>query len=247
MDALVKAAELRGHKVVVEGHDNKVVTVIEAHGEEIAIKLTEKTTQHKTVPAPDESRAKHPWESARRYSFAPSGRLTLEIDEYSRERITKRWQDGPRCQLEDCLNEFFVSVLRFAAVKRNERATRERERLDEERRRQQREQRQRLIAEEQKRLDGLLQDVEAWHLARRIRTYLKAIDESSDEVTDDWIRWAADQADRIDPSVPSPKSILDEVEPPRETSDLLSLLMDGLGWEETPPKNFWARRPWRTR
>lgn len=71
--------------------------------------------------------------------------------------------------------------------------------------------RQREIEEGRARVKELLDQVEAWHLAGRIREYVWAVQVRSGAI-DRWWTWALAQADRIDPRVPSPPLILDEAD-----------------------------------
>ena len=84
---------------------------------------------------------------------------------------------------------------------------RERERLANERA-----ERKRLIREEEGRVDELVASVEAWHLARRVREYVRLVAKTGSGVTEEWTHWALAQAGRIDPTAPNPPSILDEKE-----------------------------------
>lgn len=62
-------------------------------------------------------------------------------------------------------------------------------------------------------------EAEAWHKSQAIRTYIQAARENLIEVrgevvpdsdADGWLRWANNQADRVDPLTDSPPSVLDE-------------------------------------
>jgi hypothetical protein len=70
---------------------------------------------------------------------------------------------------------------------------------------------------EKKRVDDLINEATAWKKAQLIREYLVAVrgeprqegDAEPDGKLDAWLKWAADQADRLDPITPSPPSVLD--------------------------------------
>ena len=74
-----------------------------------------------------------------------------------------------------------------------------------------------LIAAEEARVQELLSESDAWHQSNRIRQFVSAAheraimkgNETSAEHTK-WSEWALKQADRIDPLVESPPSIVDE-------------------------------------
>jgi len=100
------------------------------------------------------------------------------------------------------------------------------ERLDHERRGREQKDRERCRKElfiaqdkEKERLTHLDREVASWHKAQEIRAYVETvrslglkkhgrIDPGSE--MDQWITWAMAQADRYDPLVKSPPSVLDE-------------------------------------
>jgi hypothetical protein len=77
-----------------------------------------------------------------------------------------------------------------------------------------------LIRREKKRVRDLEVEAENWRRAEKIRAYIEAVKKAGglkDRHMDDnslaqWIKWAQEQADRIDPLTASPPSILDEEE-----------------------------------
>lgn len=72
---------------------------------------------------------------------------------------------------------------------------------------------------EQARLNLLHEQTRDWVSAQQIRSYVEAVRTSGPQVvaeayqgleTDKWVFWASQQADRLDPLVASPASVLDE-------------------------------------
>ena len=70
-----------------------------------------------------------------------------------------------------------------------------------------------------RRVDELLDHADAWRQSKNIRGYLGAACDmllerdgaiSTDGQAAEYLRWARDQADRLDPLLPSPPSVLDE-------------------------------------
>lgn len=217
LDALIKAAEGRGFPVAVqaEAWGGWPKTFMTIAGERISFRLVEKLTQHvrSLTPAEEEARAAgRQTHFYGRYSYSASGRLWLEIDERSHaSTIRKRWKDSARHRLEDCLDGFFISALRFVADEKIDQDRKAEEAIAYQRWAEKRAERQRAIEEERAKVKELLDQVEAWHLASRIRAYVWAVQTRSGAI-DRWRTWALAQADRIDPRVPSPPSILDEAD-----------------------------------
>jgi len=217
LDALVKGAEARGFRVRVKHHHHKKEAILEVCGEEISFKLTERFRRTESTSGTEGRRAKgHAWGN---HVYETTGIFEFEIDAYCARSIRRRWRDNSRHRVEDCLNEFFVSALEFASGMRRRDEEWEAERRELARLAQERAERERLIREEEERVNALVEAVEAWHLARRVREYVKLVAKAGPDVTEDWTRWALAQADRIDPTAPSPPSILDEEEEDDDDDD----------------------------
>src|SRR5208283_3851693 len=118
--------------------------------------------------------------------------------------------DGSKQKLEDCLNDFMIGLVRASCVLRSVELQRERwaqERRDQELQRIEMEAK---IKEEQEQFEALIEAVDNWHTSNRISEYIeavrnKAIREHGVVATgsdlEEWIIWAAKQADRLDPFV----------------------------------------------
>jgi hypothetical protein len=78
----------------------------------------------------------------------------------------------------------------------------------------------RRIEEEEKKIKTLKREAAAWLLAERIRNYVAAVRADAAQRPDsggrtkllEWIYWAEQQADRVDPLKKSPESIVDDKE-----------------------------------
>jgi hypothetical protein len=66
---------------------------------------------------------------------------------------------------------------------------------------------------EQERVRALIASAENWRIARNIRDYILEVERGDSMIPPEeralYIKWALDQADRIDPLKQSPPSILD--------------------------------------
>jgi hypothetical protein len=171
------------------------------------------------------------------------GRLTLCLDDvnaYCAYGCRKSWRDAKKQRLEECLNKVVAGMVRCAARKKQHQEEQERRaqkmREEELRRKEEAERRaekRRLIQAEQVRVDSLMQKAQNWTSSQVLRRYIDArrqkhlADHGSIAPNDDfalWLEWATQQADRLDPLVESPQSILDEPVP-----------------EEPKPRNWWER------
>lgn len=115
--------------------------------------------------------------------------------------------DGTRQNIENCLNDFMVALVRTSVCKRNDRPERERrkrERIDQQIRWYEEEKQRK---EETAKLQELVQEATNWRTGHLIRSYVEAIKaaESTTRAGEtnasllQWMTWALEQADKIDP------------------------------------------------
>jgi hypothetical protein len=199
---------LAREKVAVElKSDGKTVAI--CPGAEVEVGIRERLRQ---IEKPPDSN----W-TYKSHDYVPTGNLLIEIHEYA-DGIKRVWEDSDRRKLEDQLPDVVAAILKVGVVLR----LRAEERKKEELRKRQHELEMYELAKqikgEQSRVDQLLTQAADWHRAKQLREYIEAytvthandgqvIDPQSDK--GQWVRWAKEQADRLDPLTPSPPSILD--------------------------------------
>jgi hypothetical protein len=216
-DALIKALEKKGFGISI--NESNGTTKVSVLGEILEIRLEEPTTKVERELTQEEKKKlfQNGW-IYDRYRYVPSGKLVFRINEYI-DGIRKSWSDGKKHRLEYCLNSFIIGLIRAAEkekVKRLEREQSEREwREQEEARRKKAEE----IQQEKERVEQLLKEAEAWQKAQQVRTYIGAVKQaaiqkngsiSTGSDLDNWLKWATQQADRLDPLAKSSPSILDD-------------------------------------
>jgi hypothetical protein len=222
LDALVKTLESRGHLVgrtVLDGRDRLAATV--SH-ETVGIEFSEELDREvrELTRAEQAEKAKYPWlHSSVQYRRFPSGRLSLRIDHADTLGLRKHWADGSRQRVERCLDAFVLQLERFAEAIKRQRA----ERGEAERRRRawemERYEKLRQIGEEEERVRTLERQAEQWRKSQEVRQFIEAVRVAGSSGSDGvpqgsdlqrWLEWASAHADRMDPLVKSPPSILDE-------------------------------------
>lgn len=207
-DALIKAVERLGGKVVVEGKQWHEETVIYLANEQTAtIRVRERYRQNRKA-----KKDRYDWNT---YEYVPIGILVVELGRtYERSDTI---EDTTKAPIEDRINSLLLTLVHAAHRHRKRR------REDEEARRRKaewerkREVKLKLIEAEEARIRELLSESDAWHQSNRIRQFVSAAheraimkgNEAPAEHTK-WSDWALKQADRIDPLVESPPSIIDE-------------------------------------
>jgi hypothetical protein len=260
MNTVIKECERRGWPVSATTTE-WFCTVINVGGCDVGVQLAEGLLQEPRQLSESEKIQESQRERPRKrplYILAPNGRLTLRI-QCSEARLYGHWRDGKRRRLEDMLDAFMAYIEKapeekikadkaraeaekLAAEAEERRRVAEQLRLEEEERQAElRRARQRVLQAEQARVDELLADAESWEESRRLRAYIKErlsqarragkpIGRNSE--FGKWLIWARAQADRLDPLVKSPPSILDTKptpSPPAEERNSFADYLNSLG------------------
>ncbi|MFH1627448.1 MAG: hypothetical protein ABIE47_01840 [Pseudomonadota bacterium] len=212
MDTLVKALETRGFDISV-AKEPPFSTSISVVDEVIAFALNEdlNRTERKLTAAQIKDKEKHPWMyRIQEYDYSPNGILSLKIKNDDVMNTRKTWSDGRRQRLEDCLNSFVGGLIKAAEAIRHRRIERERREIEWQERRRQEEESERLRREEEEKLKALDREVASWHRSQQIRLYIDAVKKwaiqkygevKPDSKLHQWLTWATQQADRLDPLV----------------------------------------------
>jgi hypothetical protein len=222
-DALLGAAEKLGYRVAKGPR-------IEVAGFAIRFDIKERLeTLRDDLPEEPDLEADHYDFGHSRFKKTtnPSGHLVLSIVDdtpYWRYKGKRAWRDGSR-SLEDSLNSILRGIVGLAEYKaecqaekqRQEEQGREQERQRQEAARRQQEQRERVDAEH-RRVNALLRQAKNWRKSEILRGYIEANRQKHlaacgqaqpSGAFAEWLQWATQQADRLDPLTESPP-ILDE-------------------------------------
>lgn len=191
LDTLVKALEKRSYSMSIDAGVGTVVTVGDMR---ITIALEERYRQEELpITEREHRRARlYQWDEPRPDTKrVPTGQLMLKITDGQVTDVRRTWGDGKKQRVETCLNSFIVGLVKAAEVKSElQRRVRERERRWEEERRIAELQRTRQ-REELARITDLMDRVERWERAERIRRFVEAFRGSNDcAVTNRWLEWA---------------------------------------------------------
>ena len=228
MSALLKAFESLGHKV-------SAGPKIEINGHSVTLSIREATVkvEEEFDVSKESIEGRYDFFSERkRKKQVPSGMLTVAVPEaeaYWASGCRRQWKDTKTQQIENCLNSIVAGVLAIAekklehelkekqeAIRKAEDAKLQRQQAAE-RAKKREEQKQ-----EQQTLQGLLAQASDLKHSREIREfiiYVRQAHESQgtridvDSELGKYLAGAELQADRLDPAINSPKTILDEVIP----------------------------------
>lgn len=217
LDALVKTVERIGGKVSAAKINGREKTSVSFAGVEVAtIRLREKRKQVLHEPSPEDTIF------TGKYDYLSTGILVLDSGEGYYGPVHCRDTEKTR-RIEDAINSLVVRWVeeagRILMARRQEEEERRRK-AEEERSRRERETELRAKQEsELSRLERFTTNAAAWREAENLRAYIEAAEERAirehgrieeGSELNHWLKWARQQADRLDPLTPSPPSILDE-------------------------------------
>jgi len=223
-DGLIKVLETLGWQVHVGGvsHHGNFVTVL---GQSIQFGIEEDLDRFLHVLTPQEERKKARGEYIRdiKWDYHPSGRLKIRIKDCGYgDGLRKSWSDSARNRLEVQLDEFLEAIRYYVAQRLATQRERERKAIEKAAIRARLAEFQAKREAAKRRIAEMNAHTDAWHVAQRIRAFVRASLEAGAE--DGWVRWALSHADRIDPlcETPPPASekTPDEIDLEEKLSDL---------------------------
>jgi hypothetical protein len=234
MEALIKALEKRGGSVSISGESTLVAILDIRLGFGISEQLVRKKIEARDHDLDSYYRFGHSRFDEQRI---PSGILCLTLNDpdfYWDSHYRKNWRGSEKRPLENSLDSFMKGLLNLAVHKRErirQKEEEKRQQLERQRIRQEEErlraEKRRQIKEEQERLSSLVSAAEAWEKSILVRDFINAVEAAAragyypiepKEKLENWLKWAREQADRLDPVTPSPPSILDEADKITEDS-----------------------------
>lgn len=218
IDALLKAMEARGYAVDLTAED-RAATCVKVNEEVFVFSLEERIarTEKELTPEQKEAVKKTPFVASfyRDYEFSPTGQLVFKYMAPADSSINHKWKDGEKYKLEDRLNEI-IKLLLIDSIRikenRKEVERRELERQEELRRWEERrrlaEEQERRAKEEQNRRDEFFNYAALWEKSERASIFIKSVKDQylknnpelkSDSKFAQWLAWAEQMADRINP------------------------------------------------
>lgn len=218
MDTLIKACLARGHVVTIDRE--RKATLINLMGESIEICLEERGRRIDYQPTPKELRKSDRFKTRTypKYSYISSGNFTIKAT-----TISDPWEviisEREKSRLEANLNKTIVLLIKYALSVKERRLQREQREREHREREERKHEMWRLISLEKEKLKQLDIEVDQWHKSQRIRKYVEAARQSAISAygtinpgseMDQWLVWVEQQADRLDPFVDSPYSVLDD-------------------------------------
>lgn len=235
MDTVIKALEKLGYDVYL----SKGRTKTKIQEVPISFGMSEKLATKKKRPEEHDLKGRYRFGHSRfMEDRVPSGDLCLtihEAEDFYLYGCQQNWNDGKKLKLENRINSFIDGLVTVAVAKiEHDREKEEEERKRIERRRQLEEERlkraeirQRYL-EEEARVIKLISEAENWKRSQVLREYIAEMEKHAtagklsltlEKPLAEWLKWAYDQADRLDPLTHSPPSILDEECPEEEKND----------------------------
>lgn len=204
LNTLVRKLEQRKFPVYID----KGLIKVKIFGQGIGFSLKEK---YRRIELPQK-----PGSYYKEYDHLPTGILILSIENVRVDHtIRKNFTDNYAGKVEDKLNEFMAALLICSQAMIAERKYRDQQHKIYEEQQRKRDELLLQIKNEEKKVAELFSNIELFHKAKIIREYVEALrlkssvnDQELNE-NEQYIQWALEQADRLDPLVKSPASVLD--------------------------------------
>lgn len=233
MDAILKGFKSLGYRVGI-ADEGRGGTFVEAMGVRVCFAIREYWAIKELPTKNADPLAGHfgiP-KQRREIDLVPNSRLRIDLN--GSQTAVDGWYSHLETQVSETkatpmerrLKQVAIAVVNLVVRAKEEQAKAEKrlaEKLEAERRKEE-EERQRAakwkeIMIEQEKVDDLIEESEDWAKSHRLRDYIAAkkadyiargvsIDPASE--AGKWLKWASDQADRLDPLAKSTPSILDE-------------------------------------
>jgi len=220
---VISAAEDEGFRIVV-GNGHKEETWVDVLGQEVRFGIVEKVDR---VELRDVRAYQMPGDAVRfggrLVAFRPTGVLTIEVWRCW-EESTKRWKDVPTHPLERMIPKVVAGFIRIALLRKAKQGAREAEARERRRLEEERAKLVQKVKDERARVAAMRRAAVDWQQAELIRAFLDAARKAALRAGQpvapgtpfgDWLAWAVEQADRLDPLKVSPRSIIDDEPPAR--------------------------------
>jgi len=222
--ALITVLEGEGFKVKV-GNGFREQTTATLYNQEIGFTLVERTDKVPlTVPPKGGVLERVLTHGGTPYEHKATGRFSLRIWK-PWNALRKSWGDGKTRTIEDQLPEIVAGFMEIALSGKAEDEKRASEKAEAERVAAERARRAEAIRKEEARVRALHRAAADWERADRIRRMIQAAEEGAKRAGQavepgtqfaDWLAWAAQQADRLDPLMESPPSVIDAKVPSKQ-------------------------------
>ncbi|WP_042365863.1 hypothetical protein [Streptacidiphilus neutrinimicus] len=222
LQALADAAQTHGYTVAAPAADTRGDIVISSDGGQFPLSLSEGTSE-----VLDADSVRYAWQRVTATKANSTHQLDLRIEERSWEHRGRRhqWGDRQRWTLEDKLPAVMHEIQQRADAEIERQHQRELEAQRTQQAWQAAMERAHRKARETHRVKAIQEQTESWRLAVNIRDYCNALEQrlrteptdSPANAVSEWIEWAREHADSIDPL----QHLSSLVEEPVITSDEL--------------------------
>ena len=171
----------------------------------VSIFIKEKQKRIEHVPTKNELKNKYAY--IPQYDFINTGKLHFGIDLYHAKR--KNWRDSISRKIEDQIGEIIIWVIEAIHIARTDRERREAEKIRWEEQERIRQQMAMKRKNELEQLEFLEQHASSWDKAQSIRRFADNVEKKFTEIENEevieklknWLRWAREKADWLDPFV----------------------------------------------
>ena len=200
MNSFLELAKAKGWPVKINEGYNNYETILTVDEEDVAIELVEKLQMKDRVRDENDT---YDWGGK---EWLPTGILLFRITNVSWSGVRQNWTDGKRTPIEKRLESFCSGILAASKLLKEKKTERELTNQRYEAERQKAQEAELLRHQEKVNIQALEEKALLWEKTTRIRNYLNAVEEkakqncsANDEKFKEWLKWARDYVDIIDP------------------------------------------------
>lgn len=208
-DCIIKWFESKGFRYTINegGYREAYFTI---YDEKMEFAINENSVRKDHVPTKKEleENAKWSYYTFPKWDYTPSGKLSLTINTWGGKGIKKKWTDTATKSIEDQINSFISNIFQIAYLKKQESLRREEEKrrwmLEQERLEEEKKRRE---IEKQK-LMALENQAAQWEKSKQLRNFIDEVEKRASKMSlsiekteqiKQWLMWAREHADNLDP------------------------------------------------
>jgi len=199
-------------KWIFETHRPKPLEMyVQIEGERVKFSLKESTKRINHILTKEEETRKNVGKSIwhHKFDYLPSGKLTLAIESGHGRRRNNIFTDTSSLKVEDQIGNFLAELPNISKDLRDARNERLNQQIKSDIKSNIFMELKAIQNRERNKQEKLMTDLESWYKAERLRKY---IENTKDTKGSEWVRWALNHADFLDPNKKSSDTVVEVID-----------------------------------